>query len=643
MANGTRVALEDLPELSDNQVGIEDMPELSDEQLGVTGPAGAHESTVGRLKVTQTQHPAVKDMDRLVVEAFSSGDTRALTEFFQKERGLEVSEQDGQMVVKKPDEKDWLVVDPDGYLQMGIADAIKEGKKDIVELSPSVLRGVGEALTAQKGAEIGARVGSRFGPAGMAAGTAIGAGVGGAAAGAGLELGGQTVAKMYGVQEEYDPLRVGMAAAGGAAPMAVEGLVAGTKVARSALRDQIKKRATTKAPESTKALAMDEAKAWLSGVPVDVIQDTKKFPRRYLKLEQDLSLKKKKGREVGKAIVDMAHRERKKIGDDIGNIIKQADEAGATVSIAQQRAALNQEIQKVQQQLTGPFGSDAHAAYLDELQELNTKIFSRRMTDEEGNVVYQALPDDIPASIAKDKTDALRNFVNFKQSFAQKAESQAKSEASENIGSFAGNVRAGLKEQMHGLDPRYTDLDEAYGEAVNAVNVVEKNLKIRGQIDAQRSADALRHLESTSKESFSEVVNRLANPKEIKKINRAAQDLKNQIYLRNPSLQAVSTGGSTSTSASGAAREVGETVGALAGSAGRLGYAGIVGLRKAGGLLMQRAHSPAKIRAALDKRRGAAVRKRQLREAMRKYYKPTLYGTSTVAPKLIGDKEKEDK
>jgi hypothetical protein len=390
------------------------------------------------------------------------------------------------------------------------------------------------------------------------------------------------------------------------------------------------------APKALNASLKNKATSFLSGVPVDTLEDVNKYPGRYLKLEQDRDLLRKKAQDVGQTIIDLAEKNRKDLGDQIGSIIKTADESGTKVDFSQAKATLQNEIASTKQKLAGPYASDADQSWLDALKELQDKVFSRRIATDKGTE-YALLEDDLPASVVKQKTDALKQFIDYNKNLTQMAQNQSQAAAAGNMGKFASDLRSGLKEQLHSLDPRYADLDSQYAEALTGRAELENKLKTGGQINAQKALDSLRNIDTSAKQSFSSEVNKLSGPEEAKKINRLIQDVRNQMYLRNPSLQQISTGAATSTSASGAAQSLGEALGATAGSKMGLGYGGIVGLRKIGGLAVQNAYSPERLRALIDERRAAAAARRGLEQSSiwrRLMDKPTLYGASVAGPKI---------
>lgn len=620
--------------------------EMQRKVTGVAAPSGPAVSPGVRLNVAQTQHPKIADTERFIIEALSSGDTEQLKKFYKEKKGLDVAEQDGQIVVRDKgvgDDVQWQVADPNGYLHLGVMGGLLEGKKDVNELGAGVLRGIGEAMSAQGGARLGAQLGARLGPKGAMAGGLIGAGLGGAAAGAGLELGGQQIAKMYGIQEEYDPLMLALSGVGGAAPLVGEGVAAAGKAARQVFKKRLNKKAAEIVPKTIDAPFKTKMTSMMSGIPTDTIEYTKKYPRRFLKFEQDPNLRLAKGEEVGQMMLDMAHRERENIGDQIGDIHKRSIDSGVMLDLGGKKKMINDEIAKVVSKRKGKLTAK-EIEYVERLKKLKEDTFNL-YSPEKGEGGEQILMGQLPDSAnANDVVDAIKEVesnINWAQTFSREADSAAKRGAAADLERFAKKLRRSMKADLHSLDPNYQQLDIAYGVARQGVKTMEKHLVgPDGRIDPQKAADAIRSLERETKLQFSSIVQKLADPAEIDKINRTALDIKSQIYLRNPNLNALSTGGATSTSASGAAKEVGNALGAMAGAYTKAGYAAIVAARHAGGAAMQYAYSPMKIRRSIDTKLQQRAQRRLIKEQMRKHFKKTLYGTSTIAPKLVEDRTK---
>jgi hypothetical protein len=125
------------------------------------------------------------------------GDSPKLQAEYLNKKGFQTRLEDGQLQVKKSGDKDWGVVDPEGFDMQDVTDLVG----DVAEM----------ALTG-----LGALAGATLGP--------VGAVAGGAAATGAAETARQAAAKATGLREEFDPSQVAKSAALGAAIPAGLGL-----------------------------------------------------------------------------------------------------------------------------------------------------------------------------------------------------------------------------------------------------------------------------------------------------------------------------------------------------------------------------------------------------------------------------------
>jgi len=629
---------------------------MSDEEFfddkGATAPGGPAVSPGVRLKVVQKQHPKITDTDRMMVENFWTGDLDALRKEYAS-RGLEVKEQDGQTVVRDKDASEdtpWLVEDPNDFLKKGVLATLDEGVKDAREMVPMVLRGIGEFVSAEKGAQLGARYGMQLAPpqlkpAATIAGGVIGAGLGGAMSAAGIELGGQTLSKMYGMDEQYNPeLIKGAAKWGAAGPIAAEAGILGGKSLRSGLLQRARKKAARKA-QSGAALGVKDAKKFsagdrfegeLSGIPASSIDDVgRKAPGRFRRVTNDPALRKKQTIDMAKLLKDLPHKERSRIGKDMAKLRTKAADQGQLADIRPYRKRIDDEIERVTREISSPDGGDAgDLVYLKHLQDFRVKIFQR--TNVEGKVVGE-LPDFVSPNVLEKKQRAIKKYVKATKSYAQKSNDLTAMTASEDIGVIAKEIRDSYKGHLDNVHPDYKGMREAYATAAADATKVDAAFSARGQgVDYDKAVNILKNFDKHNKEGFSEIVNRYAKGKDARDIKRVVQDVENQVYFRDPGLNQISGGAVTATARANKAGQLGEAGGAVTAAIVKAPFAGYMPARKLGGALMQRRYAPERVLERAKKKLQVKAGIRAMREKVRTHGRDTLYGTAIAAPRVTG-------
>lgn len=140
----------------------------------------------------EEMHPDFSTLDRTLLKNLSNEDTEAgpnaLDWLRKRYPGLEVSEYDGRIVAKRPDENEWRVLDPNtGFISKDIA-------RDALDIAAPIGQGVLEGLADAKGAALGL-IG---GPFGVVAGRAAA----GAASAASTESIRQALGKALGINKE---------------------------------------------------------------------------------------------------------------------------------------------------------------------------------------------------------------------------------------------------------------------------------------------------------------------------------------------------------------------------------------------------------------------------------------------------------
>ena len=153
--------------------------------------------------VKQEMHPDVEPY-RAEVKRYLDTPDQYQAALKQKLPQHDIQVRDGQVVIKRPDEKEWRVVDP-SFLSGGIREVIRDVSDLAYEIPSMALAGAGGIA--------GAAAGALTGPVGAVAGGLAGIGAGEAAA----ETLKQTIAKKKNFREDYDASQIALAGALGAA------------------------------------------------------------------------------------------------------------------------------------------------------------------------------------------------------------------------------------------------------------------------------------------------------------------------------------------------------------------------------------------------------------------------------------------
>jgi hypothetical protein len=163
-------------------------------------------------KTIQEQHPDISVWDRLVTKNLATNPESVVKYLARKHPNLQVElDTAGQVKIKRPEETDYRVLDPDTGISGGVGELIK----DIGDVGYDVASGIVQGA-ATAGAGIAGAAGGGVGaiPAAMGAG---------AASGAGLEGIRQGLGSLAGLEDNADLGQIGMAGAIGAASPALFG------------------------------------------------------------------------------------------------------------------------------------------------------------------------------------------------------------------------------------------------------------------------------------------------------------------------------------------------------------------------------------------------------------------------------------
>lgn len=223
--------------------------------------------------VIQEMHPDISEMDRLNLKNFGGSSAESI-DYLKKKTGLDVKEIGGQIVAKRPDEKQWRTLDPEG-LGSYIAHPT-EVLKDIGDVGYDALSaGLNAAGTAAAGVAGAAGGGIGAIPAAMAASGGISGGM------EGLR---QAIGNMTGAKKGADYTDIALATGLGAASPVLFGSSAGAKditkqLLKTGFAGGAEKKAAIQAAQS--GLPVQFAKkvlgSSLTGVPQEAIEAAPKI------------------------------------------------------------------------------------------------------------------------------------------------------------------------------------------------------------------------------------------------------------------------------------------------------------------------------------------------------------------------------
>lgn len=278
-----------------------DYSKLSDEELQklYREQAGPDESIIEQQfygvdqaaqgpKIIQEEHPDLSIGDRLIIKNLSTSPESAVGYLKKKYPDMDVQVQpSGQIALRKPNEPDYRVLDPEGVTSLG------EALKDIGDVGYDVVSGLGTGAATAAGGAAGAVTGP---------GALLTAGAAGAGTSAGFEGLRQGLGSLAGLEDNIDPMQIGASLiAGGVSPL-LFGTGAGAKqIAQAGIRRGLSQEATEQLLKSqagvpgrafsaiTKKVA-PKIGGFLSGEGSQAVDDLIKYSKNVEKLDANPEL-----------------------------------------------------------------------------------------------------------------------------------------------------------------------------------------------------------------------------------------------------------------------------------------------------------------------------------------------------------------
>lgn len=529
--------------------------------------------------VVQEQSPGVSAYDRFLIKNFATNPQVGIDYLKQKNPGADVRHVGGQTVIKLPGETSYKVLDPD----TGIISSDFLG--DVGDIAGDVARG---ALTGMA-ATAGGLAGSAAGPLGAATGSGVAA----AGAGGGLEYLRQKLGQLGGLPQEVNPDLI-----------REEAMLSGVFGSGEKLAG--------KAFQYAKNTGLPKIAEAMSGVPKEVWQDYVKNPARVAALSQNPEALTSAVHDVQQSVLDTVEGAKAKAGQSIGQAIDTATQAGRTVDITPVKEEFFKRIQKAQT-LYSKNPTQQNKDFLEDLKKIGDDYFVQQ-SDQIG-------PKIIPNQVSPDVAMQLKQQLKGISEYRPGAISKLKNPADKEITSFATKASGDLTDQMtkEGAVPELKDLNNQYKKFTEALDQVGGSFK-----DLQTTSNTIRNLDKPAKDMLKARLTDIAGPGKAAQLRDKMQALQTQAYLGDPTGNALSGLGSTSTSRTIPLAGAGTLIGMAAGNKfGGGGYVPTAIGGAIGGSLGAKLGAPSTL--------AAGFRGLNALEKLPRPPQPALYGAGTSA------------
>ncbi|MFN7454333.1 MAG: hypothetical protein ACK5RO_06695 [Pseudobdellovibrionaceae bacterium] len=494
------------------------------------------------IPIVDERTPYVSAEDRAIAKNFAQS-TQKQAEFLkQKYPGLEVKVMGDSVAVRKPEDAEFKVLDPN-----------KLELEDITDLGDTVVGGVASTL----GAIGGGTAGALAGPAG-----AVGGGMAGsAAAGAGFEALRQKLGAALGIPQEVDTGDVATAGAINALGVGLLGQPA-TK-AGSALVSNAKGISKEAAEQLVNNQGLVRT-AWNKGMPAftnmwfgttDDVLNAYVNPATREGVDQ---LAEGSKTEFTDSLVSRIRGalsgEKRKVGEALASSI---DGAGSPVNLSEAKQAFEAQIQQLDE-VFKQVPTPENKAALDSAKQAYGSLFSKVGTE-----TPEVIDDAIKPSLAWRLQQQLKDYGDLKKigsginpRYASNATADEKALSDAALTSY----RAIGKELDRVTDGASPALKKQYGELMDIQDNISPYLKTD-----QSAYTTFKNSDSSAKTAFREALERLEQ-KTGEKFKDDIIKLQSAEYFGSNSLVPKSIGGTTSTSRSLPATFVGGLVGGSIGA-----------------------------------------------------------------------------
>lgn len=487
--------------------------------------------------IVQEQHPEIGFGTRAFLKNFSKSPDASAQ--FLKSKGFDSKVVNGNVVAKKPQEKEYRVLDPEGFDLQDISDVAYDIPAGVASGAATIAGGLGT----------------------LPVGSGIpGAALAGGATSAGLEALRQKIGSMGGIQDNYSGSDIAIQGAAGAAAPALFGTGAtATQALKSGLSQASQRGLIGRAlrpqnylPEAAQALTGVSAQATrtFSDPEKRLIVESLKEPGAYEAFSSGVHDKIRSGLFSAK----------NKVGEELAEAVKVAP---IEVDITPAKSAINSQIQKLE---SIPKKNKALVEEIETLKEARDQIFkvTDGTKDEAGNLIYQDLPDSLPATDAFELQAQLKDYANLsnikpglQSRYGSGASPIEKKWMDASLNAY-NKINEGLSEATQGMSKewkaKYKELSNLQREMASKFSSPERTSKTLSTMDSQNN----RYTKD------------LAN--KLKTLTNGEVDLDNEAkileaykYFGNTSFNPLSNQGTTSTSRTIGAGSLGAALGTYAG------------------------------------------------------------------------------
>lgn len=350
-------------------------------------------------QITQEMHPDLGHIERLLVKNFSNNPGATMDYLKERHPDLQFHQMKNQLLVKRPDETQWKVLDPENMPITGKAGFSGylthpgEALQDVGDQAFNLGAGALQAGAATAGAAGGGALGALGGPAAPAtipAGAIAGGMAASGGAGAGLEALRQGIGRVLGINKEINPTDIKMQGAIGA----LMPPLVGTGASKGLLGALYRGSADSLYPKLASAasgISSDTIKALKAHLPeISEMGQTGVMP-----FVQDWHSRLLSGYNGLK----------QKVG---GALEKAIGESGEKVSLAPVKAPIKAALVEAQKKFE-EFPNQYNQQAVEDLQSHYDDLFTQKIKDAEGDVVKKEIPDEILPSTLFDIQDHLKD------------------------------------------------------------------------------------------------------------------------------------------------------------------------------------------------------------------------------------------
>lgn len=547
------------------------------------------------MPVAQQEHPEISFGERFAVKNFGGDPTTAVKYLKSKHPNMLFTHVGDQLVMRKPDERQWSVLDPQGF-----------DPADITDLGYDIASGVGAgAATTAAGLAAGAATGGVGAiPAAMAAG---------GASSAGLEGLRQYIGQKIGVApENFDKKDILISGVlGGISPALLgTGATAG-KIAAKALASGVDQTALAQTQRGVTKF-MPEIAQMLGGTSAQTIRSAgeKSGGKTLLQLAEHMSANGVTP-VVEQAVNDVSSKlgvVKKGLQQDFSNALKETNTTVDLKDVFQKHlhdfGAL---IERNQTQLPDELMGEAKNLYRD-----FSPLFTQTVESADGAVSHVPITEasgEVAMAIKQRLKDLTDHF----------ADTEGKSASKTQIMRTAQAIYSDLNTE---LSSAINKADTALGGKGDLVKKYATHMAIERDLaplfkSKSGAFNALRTMDNKSKRLFNETIHNV--DKEYgTDLGKNAKLIDVWSNFGKPSFDAVSSGGSTSSSRSGAAAVLGGGLGSALGSLLGFGAPGAAIGGAAGAFAGAKVASPASIKQVLKLQQATGASKEAIQTMLNK-------------------------